>query len=359
MSTKPSLNIGISMGDPNGVGPEIIIKALQNEVFLSYFTPIIYGNPKVFDFYTKELGIEQFKYNLIKDNAAIKTNQINLVPTGNADFAVNAGVPSKDAGEEAYLALSKLVEGAKLGAFQAMVTAPIDKKQIQNESFNFNGHTGYLAHQFEVENYIMLLSSDNIKVGLVTEHVALNDVAKHLTTELIEMKITALNDTLKRDFSITKPKIAVLGLNPHNGDDGLMGEEEANIIKPAIKSAFDKEILAFGPYAADGFFGNRLFKQFDGIIAMYHDQGLIPFKYIAFEDGINFTAGLPMVRTSPDHGTAYDIAGKNIASSTSFVNALFEAVAIAYSRNENEGMRSNFLAFSKLRPERFKMDFTL
>jgi len=359
MSSKPALNIGISMGDPNGVGPEIIIKALQNEVFLSYFTPIIYGNPKVFNFYIKQLAVDKFRFNLIKTNSDIKPNQINLMATGNPDFQVNPGVPNKDAGTEAFLSLSKLVEEAKSGAFQAMVTAPIDKKQIQNEEFNFNGHTGYFAHQFDVENYIMLLSSDSIRVGLVTEHIPLNDIAKHLNIALIEQKITTLNDTLKRDFSINKPKIAVLGLNPHNGDDGLMGEEEANIIKPAIKNAFDKEILAFGPYAADGFFGNRVFKQFDGIVAMYHDQGLIPFKYIAFEDGINFTAGLPMVRTSPDHGTAYDIAGKNVASSTSFVNALFEAVSIAYTRNENEGMRSNFLAFSKLRPERFKMDFTL
>ncbi len=359
MSEKTLLNIGISMGDPNGVGPEIIIKALINPEFLAYFNPIVYGNAKVFNFYCKQLEIEGFRYQLINSAAQAKENQINFVNTGSNDFLASPGVPDTKAGNEAFLALQMMMQDVKKGNLQAIVTAPIDKKQIQNDQFNFNGHTGYLANELGIENYIMLLASDDLKVGLVTEHLAINEVSKHLSPELISQKISILHDTLVNDYSINKPKIAVLGLNPHNGDNGLMGDEEKNIIKPAIEGLFEKGMLVYGPYPADGFFGNRTFKQFDGVLAMYHDQGLIPFKYIAFEDGINHTAGLPLVRTSPDHGTAYDIAGKGTASAASFINALFEAVHIGYRRNENEGMRNNFLKFSKLRPERFKMDFSL
>ncbi len=359
MSEKFLLNIGISMGDPNGIGPEIIIKALQNDVLLNYFTPVIFGNAKVFNFYTKKFENTHFRFNLIKKGESPKAGKINLLNTGNENFETKPGQADSMAGNEAFLALNEMVEAAKNGQIQCMVTAPIDKKQIQNKDFEFAGHTGFLAHKFEAKNSIMLLASEDIKVGLVTEHLPLNKVSEQINEGLIIQKINTLNNTLKIDYSITKPKIAVLGLNPHNGDQGLIGNEENTIIKPAIKVCFEAGILVFGPYPADGFFGNRIFNQFDAVLAMYHDQGLIPFKYIAFEDGINYTGGLSIVRTSPDHGTGYDIAGKGVASATSFINAIFEAINIAMRRNENEGFKSNYLQFAKLRPERFKMDFTL
>jgi 4-hydroxythreonine-4-phosphate dehydrogenase len=359
MSSKSILNVGISMGDPNGVGPEIIIKTLRHESLRKYFVPIVYGNPAVFIAYCKQYEIKDFRFNLIKDASEAKQDEINLVATGNKDFNLQPGTSSQDAGKEAFQALQKMTEQATEGKLQALVTAPLDKGTIEIEGSKFTGHTGYLAEQFEVEDYMMLLSSDELKVGLVTEHLALTDVAASLNTELIISKANMLYDTLVKDFSVVKPKIAVLGLNPHNGDKGTMGEEESTIIQPAIEQLKSEGKLIFGPYPADGFFGNRIFTQFDAVLAMYHDQGLIPFKYIAFEDGINYTAGLSIIRTSPDHGTAFDIAGKGTTSVTSFMTALFEALSICYRRNENEDMKANFLKFSELKPERFKMNFSL
>lgn len=359
MSSKSILNVGISMGDPNGVGPEVIIKTLRHEKLRKYFVPIVYGNPGVFIAYCKRYEIKDFRFNLIKDAQEAKQDHINLVATGSKEFKIEPGNSSSDAGSEAYQALKKMTEQAIEGKLQALVTAPLDKGTIDIEGTKFTGHTGYLAQQFEVEDYMMLLSSDELKVGLVTEHLALTDVSANLNTELIMRKANMLHETLVNDFSVIKPKIAILGLNPHNGDNGVMGEEETSIIQPAIEQLKSEGKLVFGPYPADGFFGNRVFSQFDAVLAMYHDQGLIPFKYIAFEDGINYTAGLSIIRTSPDHGTAYDIAGKGQASVTSFMTALFEALSICYRRNENEDMKANFLPFSELKPERFKMNFSL
>lgn len=359
MSDKSMLNIGISMGDPNGVGPEIIIKTLQHEELRKYFVPIIYGNPKAFIFYSKQLGANDFRFELISDVSEAKEGAINLIATGSKDFVVAAGEDNESGGTEAFAALQEMTTDAQKGKLQALVTAPLNKGNIHLENEKFTGHTGFLANRFDTKDYLMLLSSDDIKVGLVTEHLALTEVAAAITTELIKDKLNTLYQTLKRDYSIIKPKIAVLGLNPHNGDNGLMGKEESEIIKPAVAAVYETGKLVFGPYSADAFFGNRIFRQFDAVLAMYHDQGLIPFKYIAFEDGINFTAGLPLIRTSPDHGTAYDIAGKGIASTTSFMTALFEAMKLSYTRNENEGMKANYLAFSELKPERFKMNFSL
>jgi len=359
MSSKSLLNVGISMGDPNGVGPEIIIKTLRHSKLREYFVPVVYGNPSVFIAYCKKYEISDFRFTLIKSAGEAKAGNINLVATGNKGFEIIPGESNEKAGEEAFLALERMTSESAEGKLQALVTAPLDKGSIHIEGKKFTGHTGYLAEQFEIDNYMMLLSSDDLKVGLVTEHLALTEVAANLSSELIAKKARMLHDTLIKDFSIVKPKIAVLGLNPHNGDKGVMGEEETTIIKPAIEELSKEGKLVFGPYPADGFFGNRIFTQFDAVLAMYHDQGLIPFKYIAFEDGINYTAGLPIIRTSPDHGTAYDIAGKGKASITSFMTALFEALTLCYRRNENEDMKANFLPFAELKQERFKMNFSL
>lgn len=359
MSENSMLNIGISMGDPNGVGPEVIIKTLCNPEILTYFNAIVYGNPKVFIYYSKLMEDRNFKFNQITEASQAKKGQVNLIATGDKDFRVEAGKADLKAGEEAYDALNKMLEDASMGKIQAIVTSPLDKSTVKIEGIKFTGHTGFMADYFKVGSHMMLLTSDELKVGLVTEHLALSEVVAAITPEIIYTKIQVLHQTLKKDYSIIKPKIAVLGLNPHNGDNGLMGKEELEIIKPAVKKAYDEGQLVFGPYAADGFFGNRIFRQFDAVLAMYHDQGLIPFKYIAFEDGINFTAGLPFIRTSPDHGTAYDIAGKNKASITSFLNALLEAVKLTYTRNENEGMIVNYLPFTEMTKERFKMNFSL
>lgn len=359
MSAKSMLNVGISMGDPNGVGPELIIRTLKNKEVFKFFTPVIYGNPKVFIYYAKSFKDVYFKFNQIDDASRAKEGCINLVATGEESFKVNAGEASKEAGNEAFLALQQMTKDALNGRIQAMVTAPLNKATVEEVNTGFSGHTGYLAEEFGVDDYMMILAETNLRVGLVTEHVAVADIASHVTQEKIESKLRTLLKSLEMDFTITKPKVAVLGLNPHNGDNGIMGKEESEIIYPAIDTLRKEGNLVFGPFAADGFFGNREFEKYDAVLAMYHDQGLVPFKYIAFEDGINFTAGLPIVRTSPDHGTAYDIAGKEIASLTSFISALFDAVKICYTRNENQGLQADFLPISELRQERFKMNFSL
>mgnify|MGYP000510061672 CR=1 FL=1 len=359
MSERSVLNVGISMGDPNGIGPEVIIKTLRNETVLKYCTPVIYGNPKVFIFYAKGMKDTFFKFNQIENASDAKPGVINMVATGDKEFLVEIGKPTEQAGKEAFNALEAMTKDALANKIQALVTAPLDKSTVEKNAPSFTGHTGYLAEEFGVDDYMMLLTEENLKVGLVTEHLAISEVAAQVSQEKIEKKLRVLIETLKQDFSITKPKIAVLGLNPHNGDNGIMGVEEKEMIYPAIKTLKDEGNLVFGPFPADGFFGGRMHVKYDAVLAMYHDQGLVPFKYIAFDDGINFTAGLPLVRTSPDHGTAYDVAGKGEARITSFMNALFEAIHICYTRNENQGLEADFLPFSELRQERFKMNFSL
>lgn len=349
--------IGISMGDPNGVGLEVIIKAFQHPMMYDYCIPVVYANPKVFAYHKKALNMDKPSYVQVKDISEIKGNQLNLIASSNEVFEVQFGKSenTEAAGKEAFAALSRMMKDVKEGKLHAIVTAPLDKSNIKIEG-GFTGHTGYITRETGAEESLMILYNEELKVGLLTEHLALSEVPKSINKETIVSKLKIASAALKRDFGIVKPKIAVLGLNPHNGDGGVMGKEESQIIEPAIKQAVSEGVFCFGPYSADGFFGKKLFHQFDLVLAMYHDQGLIPFKSIAFEDGINYTAGLDIVRTSPDHGTAYDIAGKNIADPLSFVNAVFEAIDIYHKRTEEDHLKENPLGYTEFRRERFRLE---
>ncbi|MCC6818347.1 MAG: 4-hydroxythreonine-4-phosphate dehydrogenase PdxA [Bacteroidia bacterium] len=346
--------IGISQGDPNGVGMEIIIKTLQHPMIYDYCIPVLYANPKTFAFTKKVLGLDKPMYVSVRDISEIKGHQLNLITSSQDAFEVNFGQASAAAGKEAIMAIDRMLQDAVDGKLHGMVTAPIDKSSIQIEGFT--GHTSYISNKLGVEESLMILYNDDVKVGLLTEHLPLSQVPSSIKKDKIVSKLKIASDCLKRDFGIVKPKIAVLGLNPHNGDNGKMGMEEKDIIEPAVKEAQEAGINCYGPYSADGFFGMKSYVQFDLVLAMYHDQGLIPFKSIAFEDGINYTAGLPVVRTSPDHGTAYDIAGKNSASTLSFVNAIFEAIDIYHKRIEEDTLRDNPLGYSEFRRERFRLE---
>ena len=347
--------IGISQGDPNGVGLEVIIKILQHEVILNYCTPVIYGNPKSFSFNKKTMGLEKPNYVLIRDINEVKQNQVNLIVTNNDAVEIQFGKPSDIAGKEALLAIDRMLQDAKNGKLNAMVTAPVDKSTIKTNE-GFTGHTGYITKALGANDSLMILANEDIRVGLVTEHMAVSKVASAITKEAIISKLKIASESLKKDFGIVKPRIAVLGLNPHNGDNGAMGSEEKDTIAPAVAQANQEGVFCFGPYSADGFFGMKNYTKFDLVLAMYHDQGLIPFKSIAFDDGINFTAGLPIIRTSPDHGTGYDIAGKNIASSESFGNALFAAIKIYHQQIESDELKKNPLPYSELKRERFRLE---
>lgn len=351
--SKPKL--GISQGDPNGVGIEVILKTLRHKMILDVCIPILYANPKTINYQKKLFQIEGFSYNQIRDVKEAQEDQINLITTSNEAFEVKLGTPEKEAGAEALKALQAMLADAKAGKIDAMLTAPVDKSVIETEG-GFTGHTSYLAKGLETNDTLMVLYSDDIKVGLITEHIPVSEISSKLNSELIVSKLKVASEALKRSFGIVKPKIAVLGLNPHNGDNGLLGKEEKDIIIPAIVKAKEEGVFCFGPYSADGFFGRAQQNQFDMVIAMYHDQGMVPFKAIAQGEGVNFTAGLPVVRTSPDHGTAYDIAGKNIASAYSFTNALFEAVHIYHRRNESDELKENPLGYSEFRRERFRLE---
>lgn len=346
--------IGISQGDPNGVGLEIIIKIMQHQMIYDYCIPVLYANPKTFAFVKKSLGTDKPMYVLVRDISEIKGHQLNLIASSQEPFEVKFGQASEDAGKEALLAIDRMLKDAEAGKLHGMVTAPIDKSTIKVEGFT--GHTGYISRKLGVEDTLMMLYNEEVKVGLLTEHLPLAKVPSSIRKEAIVSKLKVATDSLKRDFGVVKPKIAVLGLNPHNGDNGKMGNEERDIIEPAIKEAQEAGIFCFGPYSADGFFGMKSYKQFDMVLAMYHDQGLIPFKSLAFEDGINYTAGLPVVRTSPDHGTGYDIAGKNSASTLSFANAIFEAIDIYHKRVEEDHLKDNPLGYSEFRRERFRLE---
>ena len=325
--------IGISIGDINGVGPEIILKTFSDQRILSFCTPIIYGSGKVIAYYRKSLDIN-FNYHQTDSISDIRPNTVNIINCIDSNIEVKPGEQLETAGKASFDALEKATTDLISRKIDALVTAPINKKLIQNKDFDFPGHTEYLTKRAEEETSLMLMTSSDLKVGLVTGHIPINEVSKSITKEAIINKTTLLNKTLKKDFGITKPKIAILGLNPHAGDNGLLGKEENEIITPSIKELKEKGILAFGPFPADGFFGNFSFKAYDGVLAMYHDQGLTPFKTIAFEKGVNYTASLPIIRTSPDHGTGYDIAGKGIANETSFREAVYLAIDIHLKRKE-------------------------
>ena len=335
------LRVGITHGDINGIGYEVIIKTLSDSRLLETCTPIVYGSPKVAAYHRKALDVELFSFNQIAHAREANSKRVNIINCVDEEIRVELGKSTPEAGEAALLSLQAAVRDLKAGEIDVVVTAPINKENIQSENFKFPGHTEYFASEFASKNYMMLMVSDQLKIGVVTSHIPLQQVSPSLTKEKILSNIRILHKTLMEDFSLHKPRIAVLGLNPHAGDNGVIGMEDQDIVKPAIKQANEEGIIALGPFPADGFFGSGDFRKFDAVLAMYHDQGLIPFKVIAFESGVNFTAGLPVVRTSPGHGTAYDIAGTGVASEDSFRNAIYLAIDVFESRKLYKEMSKN------------------
>ncbi|WP_337040959.1 4-hydroxythreonine-4-phosphate dehydrogenase PdxA [Emticicia sp. 17c] len=335
MSEQHKPVIGISIGDFNGIGPEVILKAVGGNRLNKLCTPVIYGSGKIINRYRQQLELKDWQFFTIQKIEQINHKQVNVINCMNDQaLEVQPGKITPEAGKLAFEALKRAVQDLKAGKIDALVTAPINKHNIQNEEFTFPGHTEYLAKEFDVEDVLMFMVSEKLKVGVVTGHLPLEQVKSKITKELIIKKIEQINTSLKRDFSIQKPKIAVLGLNPHAGENGLLGNEEKDTIQPALVEIKKKGLLVFGPFPADGFFGTAAWKQYDAVLAMYHDQGLMPFKMLAFENGVNFTAALPKVRTSPDHGTAYDIAGKNQADESSMIHAIYTAIDVVRNRAE-------------------------
>jgi len=350
MSDK--IKVGISIGDVNGIGLEIIIKTLADSKIYDYCTPIVYGHTKVASFHRRATGVSELNFHVINDPSQVQHKKPNMINCWEEDVKIEPGVVSEAGGKYAFKSLERAVFDLKEGYIDALVTAPINKDNIQSDQFNFPGHTEYLQERDGAAESLMFLVSDTLRVGVVTGHIPISKVSESITGDKIVAKLKLMNHSLQNDFWIRKPKIAVLGLNPHASDNGLIGNEEKDTIIPAIEEARNNDILAFGPYSADGFFANGTYLQFDAVLAMYHDQGLIPFKQIAFETGVNFTAGLSFVRTSPDHGTAYDIAGKNMASEISFREALFTAIHIVKHRKETLELNENPLVFTKLSRDR-------
>ena len=344
----PPVKIGITHGDVNGIGYEVILKMLSDARLLEMFTPVVYGSSKVASYYKKTLDLGEINFHIIRSADQALDGKANLINISNKEIRIELGESTEVAGEMAFLALEQAVDDLKHGRIDALVTAPINKKNIQREDFHFPGHTEYLAQRFQTSNSLMLMVGSGIRIGVVTGHIPLREVSSQITSTLIMEKLRVFSQALKRDFNILKPKIAVLGLNPHAGDHGVLGLEEDEVIIPALQDALNEGILAFGPYPADGFFGSSVFTQFDGILAMYHDQGLIPFKTMSFDQGVNYTAGLPFVRTSPAHGTAYNIAGKNEASPTSFREAVYLAIDLARNRKMFDEASADPLRYSLL-----------
>jgi 4-hydroxythreonine-4-phosphate dehydrogenase len=327
--------IGISLGDYNGIGPEVILKALQNNALSKICTPVIYGSMKVLNYYKNLSGLKEWQLFGCQKPEMVNPKVTNVINCfADQQIEIEPGKINQEAGKAAFECLKKATNDLKEGNINALVTAPINKQNIQSDSFKFVGHTEYLADAFGVKDNLMFLVSDVLRVGVVTGHIPIELVKAAITKKAISSKIDLMLASLKKDFGIQKPKIAVLGLNPHAGEEGLLGKEEIDIIAPLTLSYREKGELVIGPFSADGFFGNAQFRQYDAVLAMYHDQGLIPFKSIAFDSGVNFTAGMPAVRTSPDHGTAYDIAGKNMANEGSMLQAIFTAIEVVKNRNE-------------------------
>ncbi|WP_462317129.1 4-hydroxythreonine-4-phosphate dehydrogenase PdxA [Marinilabilia sp.] len=335
MSTE-KVKVAITQGDINGIGYEIIFKTLADPKILELYTPVIYGSSKVAAYHRKALNIPNFSLNSIRSGEEAHPKRVNIVNCLDDNIRVELGKATDTGGKAAFEALKKAVQDLKNGAVDVLVTAPINKNATYSENFNFPGHTEYLAEQFGGKSHIMLMVSSKLKVGVVTGHIPLKEVADQLTIEKVLDKIRVLDKTLRVDFTIRKPRIAVLGVNPHAGDQGLLGDEEINIIKPAIDVAREEGIMALGPYPADGLFGSGDVGRFDAVLAMYHDQGLAPFKSIAFSEGVNFTGGLPVIRTSPDHGTAFEIAGENKADETSFREAVYLAIDVFKQREMHD-----------------------
>ncbi|MBP6023731.1 4-hydroxythreonine-4-phosphate dehydrogenase PdxA [Ferruginibacter sp.] len=333
--------IGITCGDINGIGIELIIKTFSDNRILDICTPVIFANNKVLNFYRKSVPDTNINFISIKEFSRINHKQVNLFNCWEEEVNITPGTLSDTGGKYAVKSLIAGAQALKEGKIAGLVTAPIHKKNTQSEEFNFTGHTPYLKNLFGAADVGMFMVAENIKVALLTEHVAVKDIAQYVTKENILSKLQIINSSLKKDFGITKPRIAVLGLNPHAGDEGLIGKEDEEIIKPAIKEAKQKDVFCFGPYPADAFFARGQHEKFDGILAMYHDQGLIPFKSLAIGEGVNFTAGLPGVRTSPDHGVAFDIAGKGKVDEASFREAIFKCIDIINNRKEFDEQYKN------------------
>jgi len=341
MEDNNRIKIGITQGDINGVGYEVILKTFSDPAMLELCTPIIYGSPKVAAYHRKALDLTT-NFSIISSASEAPHNKLSVVNCTDDEIKVEFTKPTQEAGKAAYEALEKAVEEYKEGLIDAIVTAPINKNTIQSKDFYFPGHTEYLEEKLgEGSKSLMILMKDDFRVALVTGHIPVADIAKSITKEKIMDKLEIFNTSLKFDFKIDNPRIAVLALNPHAGDNGLIGKEEEEIIIPAIKEMTEKGIQCFGPYAADGFMGAGNFVHFDGILAMYHDQGLAPFKAIAMDEGVNYTAGLPVIRTSPAHGTAYDIAGQGLASEDSFRQAVYVAIDVFRNRRFEKGLRVN------------------
>jgi len=342
MKNRKLLRIGFTLGDINGVGPELLIRAFSNQRLKEICTPIIYGSARVLNLYRKHLSVDKFSYNVIQQPNQAQPRRISVIECiRDLNDRITIGKPNSQSGMAAFDALKAATDDLKAGELDGMVTMPIDKHFIQNDDFQFPGHTEYLAEAFEVKENLMFMVHEHLKVGVVTGHVPLKDVSRHLTVDGIFRKIQMMHDSLKLDFSVSRPRIAVLGLNPHAGDNGLLGKEEKEKISRAIEKASNKRMLVMGPYSADGFFGTGMFKKFDAVLGMYHDQGLIPFKLLAGFEGVNFTAGLPVVRTSPDHGPAFGLAGKGEADPTSTIHALYAVIDIVRRRRENEELTEN------------------
>ena len=335
------VKVGISHGDFNGIGYEVIMKTFAEHGMLELCTPVVYGIHKAATMYRKLLNIQDFNFFGIPDADRMARNHCNFINLTDIDVGIEPGTSTPAAGAWAVNSLNRAMEDLEAGKIDVLVTAPINKHNVQSHDFNFPGHTEFLAERTKTNEYLMLLVSEGLRVGTVTGHIPLQQVSSVLTTEKILSKIRVMSKSLLQDFGIRKPKIAVLGLNPHAGDGGLIGKEEETTINPAINKATEEGIMASGPFSADGFFGSGSWKKFDGVLAMYHDQGLIPFKSISFNHGVNFTAGLPIIRTSPDHGTAYDLAGKNVAESGSFREAVYMAIDIYRNRKTWKEISAN------------------
>ena len=320
--------IGISLGDINGIGPEIIIKTFSDQRITELCTPVIFGSNKVINFYRKSLPDFNLNFNNTRELHKLNPKQVNIFSCWEEEINITPGQLNETGGKYAILSLQAAVQALKENKIHALVTAPFHKKNVQNSEFPFTGHTPFLKQAFGVQDVLMLMVADNMRVGLVTEHIPISEVSNNISKEKIHSKLRILKESLRKDFGIDKPRIAVLGLNPHAGDEGLVGKEEEEIIRPAIIEARKNDLLVFGPYSADAFFARGHHEKFDAILAMYHDQGLIPFKSLAKGEGINYTAGLAGIRTSPDHGTAMDIAGKNKADESSFREAIFACIDI-------------------------------
>jgi len=341
------VRIGFTHGDINGIGYEIIIKSLIDNQIVDLITPIVFGISKVASYHRKTLNLQDFNFNLVKRVDTANPKRPNIVNIFDREVKIDLGTLTDIAGEMAHLSLKAALDSLDHGEIDAIVTAPINKKNIQSKDFSFPGHTEFFADRYEVHDYLMLMVSNELRIGVITGHIPLRDVSAALNDDLVMRKIKIMHDSLKRDFAIQKPKIAVLGLNPHAGDNGLLGTEEQEILIPVINKAQDENMLVYGPYPADGFFGTTNYKQFDGILAIYHDQGMVPFKTLAFESGVNYTAGLPIIRTSPAHGTAFDIAGQDKADASSMRAAVYLACDIFRNRTDFDEMNANPLQSAK------------